>query len=174
MDPYLLSGSETIVRDITIGTVTTTTIWDFKGCPPWNDPQTKLRRNNMNATVKAAAERFIKRAHDELCINLKVTEGFRTFERQNELYAIGRPPPPDPVTKAKGGEGYHNYGLAIDVCIIKDNGKCDFRITEDVAKIGIEEGFKWGGNWPKFKDYPHFEMTFGKKIKDLIAENAKQ
>lgn len=168
MDPYLLSGSETLVRDITVGTVTTTTKWNLQGCPPWSDPQTRLRA--VDARVKAAALRFIKRAHDELCLKLKVASGFRTFKEQDSLHAIGRPPPPlETVTNAKGGESFHNYGFAVDIYIVKDNGLLDLkkRIPPEAIKIAIEEGFEWGGNWPKFKDYPHFEMRFGKKIKDL-------
>jgi len=168
-NPISLSVSETIVREISTGVVTTTTSWDLRGCPPWNDPQTRLRQ--VDPRVKAAAERFIKRAHDELCLKLKVASGLRTDKEQDSLYAIGRPPPPKKVTNAKRGESFHNYGLAIDVYIVKDNGLLDLHaiLPDEAVQIAKEEGFEWGGNWETFKDYPHFEMTFGKTIKQLKA-----
>src|SRR5690242_13033419 len=43
-----------------------------------------------------------------------ITETLRSFERSNELYAQGRTKPGDIVSYAKGGQSYHNYGLAID------------------------------------------------------------
>ena len=168
-NPFILSGTETLVRDISTGVVTTTTTWDLRGCPPWSDPQTRLRK--VDPRVKAAAERFIKRAHDELCLKLKVASGLRTDHEQDSLYAIGRPPPPKKVTNAKAGESYHNYGLAIDVYIVKDNGLLDLYaiLPPEAIKIAEEEGFKlWGGEWED-KDYPHFEMSFGKSIKQLKA-----
>lgn len=167
-DHFLLSGNETTERDLTIGKVTTTTTWNLTGCPAWSDPQTRLRA--VDTRVRAAANRFIKRAHDELCLKLKVASGFRTFEEQDKLYAIGRPPPPiKKVTKSRGGESYHNYGLAVDIYIVQDNGLLDLEaiIPPEAIKIAKEEGFAWGGDWENFKDYPHFEMTFGKTTKQL-------
>ena len=38
-----------------------------------------------------------------------------------------------------------------------------------VAAIGKELGFKWGGDWSSFKDYPHLEMTGGLSYKQLQA-----
>ncbi|WP_249596564.1 peptidoglycan-binding protein [Peribacillus frigoritolerans] len=38
-----------------------------------------------------------------------------------------------------------------------------------VAAIGKELGFKWGGDWSGFKDYPHLEMTGGLSYSQLQA-----
>ncbi|MCG3055692.1 M15 family metallopeptidase, partial [Escherichia coli] len=35
------------------------------------------------------------------------------------------------------------------------NGKSDWM---EVAEIGKELGFEWGGDWEGFKDYPHFQL----------------
>lgn len=174
-DPFSLSGTETIDRDITIGKVSFVYTWNLKGCLPWSDPQTRLKK--VDARVKKAAEQFIKRAHEELCVKLKVASGLRTNHEQDSIYAIGRtspPPPVETVTEAEAGSSYHNYGLAIDVYFVKDDGKLDFktRIPPEVAKIGKEEGFQWGGEWKgKLRDYPHFEMRFGKSINQLKVLN---
>ncbi|WP_042357130.1 M15 family metallopeptidase [Bacillus rubiinfantis] len=107
-----------------------------------------------------------------------ITDGYRSAEDQDQLYAKGRTAPGEIVTYAKGGESFHNFGLAIDFAlktsagkIIWDrqydgnkNGKADWTEVVETAK-GI--GFEWGGDWPQFKDYPHLEMNFGLTIADL-------
>lgn len=107
----------------------------------------------------------------------------RTFAEQNALYAIGRTKPGKIVTNAKGGQSYHNYGLAIDIVLIQDkdsNGtfetaSWDDRLDADgdgqadwmeVVAIFKRYGWEWGGDW-KFSDKPHFQKTFGKSISDL-------
>lgn len=59
-------------------------------------------------------------------IKLRVAQATRTIAQQNALYAQGRTAPGRIVTNAKGGESYHNYGLAIDVIEIK-NGKTNWK-----------------------------------------------
>ena len=74
------------------------------------------------------------------------------------------------MTNARGGQSYHNYGRAIDVVIMED-GQPNWqkRIDDNVANIGAQQGFSWGGNWSGgFQDYPHFEMPLGQKIRDLM------
>ena len=46
-------------------------------------------------------------------------------------------------------------------------------IEENVLKISTTYGFKWGGNFTNFKDYPHFEKTFGlhhTKLKEKLEK----
>lgn len=108
----------------------------------------------------------------------RFTHTLRTFKEQNDLYAKGRTAPGKKVTNAKGGESYHNYGLAIDIVII-NNGQAIWSRGQDfdgdkipdwmeVVKIFKKYGWEWGGDW-KFKDYPHFQKTFGYTTKELNA-----
>lgn len=107
----------------------------------------------------------------------------RTFAEQDALYAQGRTKPGAIVTKAKGGQSYHNYGLAIDIVLLIDkdgNGtfetaswdtKSDFdgdkkSDWQEVVAIFKRYGWEWGGDW-RFVDAPHFQKTFGKSIVDL-------
>lgn len=109
----------------------------------------------------------------------------RTFAEQDALFAQGRSKPGKVVTNAKGGQSYHNYGLAIDIVLILDkdkNGtfetaswdlKTDFDGDKkadwmEVVQIFKRFGFEWGGDW-KFVDAPHFQKTFGKSIYELRA-----
>lgn len=116
-------------------------------------------------------------------VRLRFAYTTRTNEEQNELYAQGRTKLFDSkgkrlgkVTNAKGGESIHNYHLAWDIVLLLDkNGdgvfeEASWNTILDFDKDGkadwleCVEHFKsigavWGGDW-KFKDKPHFEMTF--------------
>ncbi len=50
-------------------------------------------------------------------IPLEVFEGFRSANRQAELYAQGRTLPGNIVTKAKPWSSFHQYGLAVDFAL---------------------------------------------------------
>lgn len=109
----------------------------------------------------------------------------RTFAEQDGLFAQGRTKPGAIVTKAKGGQSYHNYGLAIDIVLLVDkdkngtfetaswdlktdfdgDGKSDW---QEIVAIFKRYGYEWGGDW-KFNDAPHFQKTLGKSISELQA-----
>ncbi|MGX9134519.1 M15 family metallopeptidase [Rummeliibacillus sp. JY-2-4R] len=113
-------------------------------------------------------------------IDVVIIEGIRSFEKQNELYQQGRTTKGNIVTNTKAGESFHNYGLAFDYALLdasghiiwntqydgNGNGKSDWF---EVADIGKELGFDWGGDWISFKDYPHLQMTFGLSI-DMLEK----
>ncbi|HRH25315.1 MAG TPA: peptidoglycan-binding protein, partial [Candidatus Paceibacterota bacterium] len=90
---------------------------------------------------------------------IRVTEGYRSIERQNELYKQ-RPK----VTNAKGGESFHNYGVAFDVIFTKTGYKGNW---DKIGKIGKAMGLTWGGDFKSIKDRPHFELTLDYKLKDF-------
>lgn len=116
-------------------------------------------------------------------IVIVLTDGFRSAEDQDRLYEKGRSSEGNIVTNAKGGESYHNFGLAVDFAIqvpsgniIWDmqydgngNGVADWMEVVEMAKV---LGFEWGGDWVGFKDYPHLEMNFGLTIAQL--QNGEQ
>ena len=134
------------------------------------DIVTNNRIKQLHPKIRCAVKNFINEVYNTMNIRLRVIDGFRSFSEQDNLYAQGRTTKGSIVTYAKGGESYHNYGLAIDVVEIKD-GKIDWIEQENVlpkiAPIGKKWGFEWGGDWKKIKDKPHFQMVFGKKTKEL-------
>lgn len=123
----------------------------------------------------------------------RFTYTLRTFAEQNALYAQGRTKLYDSkgnklgiVTKAKGGQSIHNFGMAFDFALIKDtnnDGTFDTTSWEDsvdfdkdgkadwmeVVNIFKKHGYSWGGDWKSFKDKPHIEKTFGLGWRDLLA-----
>lgn len=111
-------------------------------------------------------------------IEILITDDYRSFEEQDNIYDEGRRTPGKVVTHAKGGESYHNFGLAVDFALQLENGNVIWDIEYDgngngqsdwfeVAEIAKELGFQWGGDWRGFKDYPHLQMDFGLTINDL-------
>jgi hypothetical protein len=114
----------------------------------------------------------------ELCarqgVGVLVTQGLRTWAEQENLYAKGRAKPPIGnkyiVTKAKGGQSYHNFGLAFDVVILDSVGKASWDTSHpgwnQAAGVGKSLGLEWGGDWTGFKDMPHFQYTGGLSLGD--------
>lgn len=111
---------------------------------------------------------------------VRFSQTLRTIAEQDALYAIGRTKPGKIVTNARGGSSYHNYGLAIDIVLIIDGKTVSYdmiidydgdRIADwmECVKIFKAHGWTWGGDWKSFKDYPHFEKTFGKSVSQLKA-----
>jgi peptidoglycan L-alanyl-D-glutamate endopeptidase CwlK len=93
-------------------------------------------------------------------VDFTILEGFRDKERQNELYAEGK-------SQLKFPNGNHNRypSHAVDIvpCAPIDWDDLDrFKelagyIKGEAIHLGI--GVAWGGNWKKFRDYPHWELT---------------
>lgn len=122
--------------------------------------------------VRTATERLIQRSF-AMGIPIVITQGLRTVAEQDALYAQGRTKPGKVVTNARGGYSYHNFGVALDFVLLMPDGKSvSWDTVRDgngdkradwlqVAEIGKQLGFEWGGDWTSFKDLPHFQMTFG-------------
>jgi peptidoglycan L-alanyl-D-glutamate endopeptidase CwlK len=105
-----------------------------------------------------------------------ITQGFRSFAESDKLYAQGRTAPGEIVTNAPAGRSLHNYGFALDFCLVI-NGKTSWEVDENwmkVVNIFKSHDFKWGGDFRSLKDYPHLEKTLGYTWQDLLAKhNAK-
>lgn len=103
--------------------------------------------------------------------------GLRTDQDQQELYAIGRTVDVGirkPVTYVDGVNKKSNhqakedgYGYAFDIYIydhVKKKASWNVDKLSAVAihliKVAQKKGIElsWGGNWNRFKDYPHFEV----------------
>jgi RHS repeat-associated protein len=132
------------------------------------DVPTDKRIQSLHPAIRMKATEFIKQANEALDgTSIRVAQGFRTYEEQDALYAQGRTTPGDIVTKSKGGESNHNFGLAFDIVGITDN-KMDYNLDyKMLSGVGKKLGFAWGGDWKTFKDKPHFQMLFGKNLKEI-------
>ena len=93
-----------------------------------------------------------------------ITECFRSVKRQDELYAQGRTAPGGIVTYKRGGESNHNVlpSVALDVAFVLADGSVSWSgfLLSKFARLMKAAGaqVRWGGDWPHFKDRPHFEV----------------
>lgn len=124
------------------------------------------RLTGVHPALAERARRLLELAAAEE-LALLVTQGLRTFEEQDALFAKGRTTKPIGrayyVTKAKGGQSWHNFGLAFDVVVLDATGKEAWSYKHPgwarAGALGKSVGLSWGGDWKGFKDYPHFEYT---------------
>ena len=98
-----------------------------------------------------------------------VTEGLRTLEWQRELLRIGA----SKTLKSRHLKQADGYGHAFDFYALVDinkDGKVSFEEMSNVRlMLPIADAIKaaakeknvavtYGGDWRKFRDYPHFEL----------------
>lgn len=131
----------------------------------------------LHPVVAANSEKLIELSK-EIGISILITSDFRSLQEQDALYQQGRDEGGAIVTNSKGGQSYHNYGLAIDFALRAPKGKVIWDMEYDgnrngksdwmeVIAIAKRLGFTWGGDWESFPDYPHLQMDFGYSIQEL-------
>jgi len=147
------------------------------------DKYTKQRIAQLHPSVREEVTKIIEECDSALTgrAKVRITQGLRTFEEQDILYAQGRTNPGKKVTNAKGGQSIHNYGFAVDICLIIDGKTASWDTAKDwdndkiadwyeCVKIFAKYGWEWGGNWKTFKDMPHFDkrnLNSWKKLSKL-------
>jgi len=126
-----------------------------------------------------------KEIYEEICRRLtgsaicRFAFTLRTFAEQDALFAKGRTQPGAKVTQARGGQSWHNYGLAIDIVLIVNGKEVSYDMRKDYDGDGEADwqeivyvfkmhGWEWGGDWATFKDGPHFQKTFGLTIAQAL------
>lgn len=133
------------------------------------DNITITRLSRLHPKLRDDVSKVIIQAQ-KLGIDFRITQGLRTIDEQNQLYAQGRTKPGAIVTDAKGGMSFHNYGLALDFCLLHKDGTISFSITEDsnndkikdwdeVVKLFISMGWEHGDRG--YFDNPHVQKVFG-------------
>lgn len=100
--------------------------------------------------------RVVKRAIEITPVDFGITEGLRTKERQRQLVQQGA---------SRTMNSRHLTGHAVDVvAYVGGEVRWDWPLYPRIAKAfrqaAAEEGVKivWGGDWPKLRDGPHFEL----------------
>lgn len=108
------------------------------------------------------AREVLQRAKDELGYDFRITEGYRTPEKQNEYYSWGRTkinPNTNTwtiVTYVRGDDprAYHVQRRAFDVYERTRGYNIDWNKYGAIVK---SLGLVWGGDFPKLVDRPHAE-----------------
>lgn len=146
------------------------------------DKVTLKRIELLHPAVRDEALQIYREANEALTGRaiLRFSQTLRTFQEQDKLYAQGRSKKGRIVTGAKGGQSYHNYGLAIDIVLLKDtNGDGSYETASwqtnvdfdgdgiadwmEVVDIFRKYGWQWGliNSRGKRYDLPHFQKAFG-------------
>jgi peptidoglycan LD-endopeptidase CwlK len=90
---------------------------------------------------------------------LYIDEGYRTQERQNQLYAQGRTTAGAIVTNTLTSK--HTQGKAVDIMPVINGQPSNSLTAFNWNLIGVwaqSIGLTWGGNWKSLKDYRHLEI----------------
>lgn len=108
--------------------------------------QAAARKWMRAATVRAA----------ELGITVKLIDGTRSYKEQDKLFRK-RPK----VTNARGGQSWHNFGLAFDFGLFR--GKEYLGESPHYKTLGAiastMPGLTWGGTWVNLVDEPHIQLN---------------
>lgn len=91
-------------------------------------------------------------------VDFTVLEGLRTLARQKQLVASGA----SQTLKSR-----HLTGHAVDLgALINGEVRWDWPLYDHIANAMKDAAYKlgtpleWGGDWPKFKDGPHFQLPW--------------
>lgn len=140
------------------------------------------RIGEVHPTLREYTIELITRCYKE-AIFVQISSGYRSEVEQAHIYGQGRPSyiwdgrkygsKGAIVSNAKPGTSIHNYGLAIDYFIVSDDGRKPLWVVNEkwrrVAEIAKSMGFEWGGDWSRFRDYPHLQLNKGLTINQLRA-----
>lgn len=135
--------------------------------------------DDLHPVVRAMAQELLARSR-AAGIPLTVTFTRRSLATQAALYAQGRTAPGPIVTNARAGFSYHNFGLAFDVVptellMLPNWGDTPAHqastdaLWAAVGAIGTTIGLRWGGDFARLRDRPHFEWSGGVTLAALRA-----
>ena len=125
------------------------------------DLRTEGNIQTLQPSVQIKAREFLKTVNDRLGnenVVFKIISGTRTYAEQNALFAQGRTKFPGPiVTRARGGQSNHNFGVAWDIGLfVSGQYVPESDLYRKAGTIGKDLGLAWGGDWQSLQDEPHF------------------
>lgn len=129
-----------------------------------------LKKNSsfgLLPVVQRKADAFIAQCKSQ-GFNIRITEGFRTKERQAELYAQGRTTAGKVVTNVLYPKSLHCHGMAFDVCFTgTDPYPTDNFKWKAIADMAVKLGLTAGYYFTNVQDRPHFEYKDGYLYQDV-------
>lgn len=97
-----------------------------------------------------------------------ITQTLRTKAEQTEIYAQGRTTPGPIVSWVKYPNSAHCWGIAFDITKnVPGHLYDDPSFFSSCAAIAKSLGLRWGGDWKKKVDSPHFELPID--VSSLIS-----
>ena len=121
------------------------------------DNITQKRIEKLHPHIREEMKKIIRECDATLTgrSKVRITQGLRTFKEQDALYAIGRTLHGKKVTNAKGGQSIHNYGFAVDICLIIDGKTASLYENNEIwmthpTKV-YPKGHKFAGKPKRFR-----------------------
>jgi peptidoglycan L-alanyl-D-glutamate endopeptidase CwlK len=129
------------------------------------DSRSERSIRSLQPKAQRAARAFLRRVLDA-GINARIISGTRTYREQDALFRKGRfGDPSSIVTKAKGGQSNHNFGIAWDIGVFQNGAYLGSSpLYARAAVVGRVPGIEWGGDWVTFVDQPHYELSTGMSL----------
>lgn len=134
----------------------------------WKDPETRESYDKLSPILQHMFQ-VLRAKCAENGVILIFLEGFRTHERQAELYKKRDLKTGEFLTVFPPGTSMHEYGLAFDCCVWRESDGTLFtnqdneghtEVMQCVANIAKKtpqtKHLLWGGTWKEFVDIPHF------------------
>lgn len=121
-----------------------------------------MKINTLEPDFKILVEQVLQAVENVTDRKWIVTDGRRTMEEQRRLYAQGRTKQGKVVTNAQAGQSAHNFGYAVDLAPLKQDGKTiDWNASKEtwkrMADIAVEMGLTAGFYFSTIYDAPHIE-----------------
>lgn len=153
-------------------------LWQWNRIQYWINLPIKYLTDRLNSDYiadlhpkyKATFAAFIKDI-EQLGYDVTITSGYRSFQRSAELNK-------ENPLNADAGLSTHNYGLAVDIILYKDNkwwrkatSKADW-IKTGVPELAKKHGLFWGGDFKNYHDPVHFNVM-GIDTEKLLAKYNK-
>jgi peptidoglycan L-alanyl-D-glutamate endopeptidase CwlK len=141
------------------------------------DPRSEGNIRTLLPGTQKAARAFLTRAQAKFTdYAVRILSGTRTYAEQDQIYKKGRFGNSGKiVTKAKGGQSNHNFGIAWDVGIF-DAGKyltgdtaSESKIYKQLAATVMTPDLEWGGDWTSIVDMPHYQLKLGLTLAQVRA-----
>lgn len=120
--------------------------------PPPNQAISDL--NELTPKTRKKAYKFLERCEEE-GLDVIITETYRTKERQDYLYSLGREVDGNIVTWTKNSR--HTDRYAFDICKNGADPYGDTEFFKRCAEIGREVGLNPGYYWENYQDMPHYQ-----------------
>jgi hypothetical protein len=113
---------------------------------------------DFRSRIQSVRLDFLKETGYELA----VVSTTRTIKEQHGLFVESHDgdSTTDHVTDADGGQSSHNFGLGCDNCPMRGREPwwdAPAELWQTYGRIAKEHGLVWGGDFKKFKDFPHVE-----------------
>ena len=123
------------------------------------DERSEANISTLLPKAQEIARRWLKAARvraAELGVEVRIIDGNRSYAEQDRLYAK-RPK----VTNARGGQSWHNFGLAFDFGVFRGASYLgDSPHYKTLGSIATSiPGTTWGGTWAKLVDEPHIQLN---------------